>query len=557
MERFEARMRSNNPIASPPADSQQASTHHPSTSQAATWNPELRRTLTLLGLDVHFHRAQGAYLYYRDSGGRERRVIDLISGYGSVLLGHHPPALIARARQFLDQGEAFFCQGSRPEATCELADELSRRCGGDFHVCFSSTGSGAVEIAIQHAILETGRHKIMALQGAFHGRTIGTGALSACVSSAYARGRFDVVRVPHDDPVAIAQAFSTHQSSEGPDGLAACIFEPILGEGGVRPLSAEVLETLQRGCRDQDIPLIADECQTGMGRTGSFLASTQAGCSPDYIILSKALGGGMAKVSACLIRRQRYRPEFDWQHTSTFAADPFSSAIALKALEALSESTLQRVRHAGREVLARLTELREQFPGVIADVRGAGLMLAVQLRRQALSQSLLMRIVNQHEIAGHAVAAYLFHQHQVRVAPTLSDPWTLRIHGTLETSREDWGRLLDGLEDVCSLLANQDMATLLQVATKKRTVESDRSIALGKSWIPFNRGDCLREEVTQRQHALKRVGWICHLIDDQDVADHDESFAMLPCAERERLLQSLLPLAKPIVMSAPVIQSTT
>jgi acetylornithine/succinyldiaminopimelate/putrescine aminotransferase len=117
------------------------------------------------------------------------------------------------------------------------------------------------------------------------------------------------------------------------------------------------------------VPLIADECQTGLGRTGAFLAVEALGVRPDYIILSKALGGGLAKISALLVDRARYRDEFDLKHTSTYAEDDFSCAIALKTLDLIDDAVLETCRAKGGRLLEGLRELAKRFPGVIAGCR--------------------------------------------------------------------------------------------------------------------------------------------------------------------------------------------
>ena len=114
------------------------------------------------------------------------------------------------------------------------------------------------------------------------------------------------------------------------------------------------------------------------------------GISPDYIILSKALGGGVAKISALLVKRQRYQQSFDLLHSSTFADDEFSCAIALKTLELLDSSTLQRCRSQGDYLLQRLHALARQFPTVIAEVRGAGLFIGIELQRPTMTSGFLL-----------------------------------------------------------------------------------------------------------------------------------------------------------------------
>jgi acetylornithine/succinyldiaminopimelate/putrescine aminotransferase len=165
-------------------------------------------------------------------------------------------------------------------------------------------------------------------------------------------------------------------------GIAGCFVEPIQGEGGIREIPAEVLALLREAADAHGFPLVMDEIQSGMGRTGDFLASQASGVRGDYYLLSKSLGGGMAKISALLVDRERYMDDFGYLHTSTFADDDFSCGIALKVLDLLEADggvLLQRVRERGAYFLSRLEELQMRYPGQLRAVRGRGLMIGIEL----------------------------------------------------------------------------------------------------------------------------------------------------------------------------------
>ena len=140
--------------------------------------PQLCQLLDLLRVGVVFERAQGDYLYHRRNG-EEIGVLDLVGGYGSLLLGHHHPVLVAEAQRLLAEGRPIHSQGSRHDLAGRLARELSRRAGGDYRVVFANSGAEAVEAAMKHAILETGSRTFIALQKGFHGKTIGAVQLTA------------------------------------------------------------------------------------------------------------------------------------------------------------------------------------------------------------------------------------------------------------------------------------------------------------------------------------------------------------------------------------------
>ena len=189
---------------------------------------------------------------------------------------------------------------------------------------------------MKHAILETGSRTFIALEKGFHGKTLGAVQLTSNQDyrEPFLIDGLTVHRVRANDIAHLEQTFARTGS------LAGLMFEPIQGEGGVREITAEFAQRAAALCSARGAPLIADEIQTGMGRTGTFLACEALGVTPDYVLLSKALGGGLAKISATLIRRERHVDKFDVLHTSTYAEDDYSSGVALKTLELLDEAAL-------------------------------------------------------------------------------------------------------------------------------------------------------------------------------------------------------------------------
>src|SRR5438270_649016 len=174
-----------------------------------------------------------------------------------------------------------------------------------------------------------------------------------------------------------------------------------------------------------------------MGRTGNFLGSQLLGIEPDYICLSKALGGGLVKIGALLIKRERFVDEFSMIHTSTFAEDELSCRVALKALEILDRDQLtQRCAEAGSYLLAGLNALKADFPEQVKEVRGAGLMLGLELRDHSDSPSNTFLMLSKQKYFGYAAAAYLLMVHNVRIAPTLSEPFTLRLEPSAYVTEE-------------------------------------------------------------------------------------------------------------------------
>ena len=197
-----------------------------------------------------------------------------------------------------------------------------------------------------------------------------------------------------------------------------------------------------------------------MGRTGQFLASEALGVSPDYIMLSKALGGGLAKISATLIRRDRHIDKFDVLHTSTYAEDDYSSAIALKTLELLDEAALAECRRKAGRLLRGLRQLMAAYPDIIVDVRGRGLMIGVEFRRMLDNPKFMLRLLTTQDDLVFVLVGYLFNMHRIRVAPTLSDPQTIRLEPSLLIDDREIDRFVAALEDVCDKLRRHDVIGL-------------------------------------------------------------------------------------------------
>jgi predicted amino acid dehydrogenase len=338
--------------------------------------------------------------------------------------------------------------------------------------------------------------------------------------------------------------------------LAGFIFEPILGEGGIRPVESAFAQRAAQLCAQRDVPLIADECQTGLGRTGTFLGCESLGVLPDYLILSKALGGGLAKISALLVRRERYRDEFDLKHTSTYAEDDFSCAIALKTLELIDDAVLSACREKGERLLAGLRRLAAQFPGVVAEVRGKGLMIALEYCRLSRSSSFVMRFLNSQEDLAHVIAGYLLNVHRIRIAPTLSDRFTLRLEPSVLIGETEINRFLAAMEDVCARLASGDALNLTRFFTGGGGDRaSDRGSA--RSDGRFVAYDEARFRERQCHAPPVKVGWLCHLIDADDLVSLEPPFAELSFQEREDYLAHLVSRLTPVVMSAVDVRSVT
>jgi predicted acetylornithine/succinylornithine family transaminase len=247
-------------------------------------------------------------------------------------------------------------------------------------VFFCNSGTEAGEAAIKFARRigrEQGRTELLAFEGGFHGRTLGT--LSLTWTAKY--------REPYEPllPGARFCAFGDIAAAEEAIGetTAAVMVEPIQGEGGVRPAPPDYLRALADLCRRKGALLIVDEVQCGLGRTGVLFAYQRAGIAPDMLTLAKPLGGGLP-MGAVLLREELASRIKVGDHGSTFGGNPVCAAAALAVLDRLTApGFLEDVEKKGSYLLGRLRKLGRRFPDAIAEVRGSGLMVGVELKGEA------------------------------------------------------------------------------------------------------------------------------------------------------------------------------
>ncbi len=314
-------------------------------------------------------RGEGAKLW--DVQGRE--YIDCVGGHGVVNVGHCHPRVVAaikeQAERLITCPESFY-NDRRAELQAELVRIAPPGLG---RVFLCNSGTEAVEGAIKFARLTTGRPGIIAAKNGFHGRTLG--ALSATWRPQYRRPFEPLlpgfVHVPYNDADALEEAI-------GQD-TAAVILEVVQGEGGVRPGSGDYLRRAQTLCRERGALFILDEVQTGFGRTGRMFACEHHGLEPDMLCLAKAIAGGMPMGAVLLGSRVGELP--GRAHGSTFGGNPLACAAALAAIRAIEEEALpQRAAELGGYFISRL---RAMDSPIVREVRGLGLMVAIELKRRA------------------------------------------------------------------------------------------------------------------------------------------------------------------------------
>lgn len=321
---------------------------------------------------VVFERGEGVHLFTGDG----RRYLDFISGVGVASLGHAHPgladAIAAQAHTLLHTSNLFF-----HPLQAEVSTALAARTGLD-RAFFCNSGAEAVETCLKfarrywHSKGATGRTKYVAFTHSFHGRTMG--ALSVTWDDHY-RGPFQplIPQVVFADPSDVASFDALVDES-----TAAIIVEPIQGEGGVRPIPAATAAAIEAACARSGALLIADEVQSGSGRTGKFLYSQTLGLTPDLVALGKALGAGVP-VGVAMFTNEVAAAAQPGDHGSTYGGNLLACRAALVFLEALDSPALSASMAASSARLFEgLRQMQQRLP-VIRDVRGVGLIAGIDL----------------------------------------------------------------------------------------------------------------------------------------------------------------------------------
>jgi acetylornithine/succinyldiaminopimelate/putrescine aminotransferase/predicted amino acid dehydrogenase len=425
-------------------------------------NPVLTGVGGPAGLVPTFVRGAGAELF--DESGKA--YLDFVAGFGSLNLGHNHPEVVAAMASTLAQQAPGFSPASVNPLAAALAEELVAITPRGLEIVFfTNSGAESVEAALKLARAATGRSGFLSCQGSFHGKTFG--ALSVTGNRTYQRPFGPLVPechwVPYGDLRSIELALATRQ-------YAALVIEPIQGEGGMVTPPPEYLAQAQRLGRDAGTLFIADEVQTGLGRTGPMFAVERDGVEPDIMTLAKSLGGGLMPLGAMVARRDLWMKAYgSYQtfalHSSTFSGGSLACAAGLATLRVLRDSSL--LSHAaarGRQLREGLEEIARSSP-IIRAIRGHGLMLGVEFHE--LPSVMLTNfkgfgplgsswwLVPGHDdllrtIPALYVQSNLLREHAIYTQAARSNPQVLRVQPPLIASADQVDRFLEALRSTCA-----------------------------------------------------------------------------------------------------------
>ena len=391
-------------------------------------NPSLARLLKFTGYNKVEWKAEGAIV--KDVDGKE--YIDCAGGYGVFSLGHCHPKVVDAVKEQLD----LMCLSAKVfinKPMVDLAEKLAAITPGNLKFSFfCNSGAEAVEGAIKLARMATKKTRIISTINSFHGKTFG--ALSASGREVY-KAPFrplveGFIQVPFGDADAIEEAIDGN--------TAAVILEPIQGEGGIIIPPDDYFTKVRKLCTDNEVLLIIDEIQTGLGRTGKMFAIEHYGVEPDIITLAKALGGGVMPIGA-FIGTPKVWSSFAPNPliiTSTFGGNPLACIAASTTIDVvLDEHLAEKAFEMGRYLMEGLRKIRERYPLIISDVRGKGLMIGVELAKEGLGGLIMPEMVRMG-----ITAVY-----------TLNNPKVIRFEPPLVISKEQVDRVLRIVEDAAQI----------------------------------------------------------------------------------------------------------
>lgn len=365
-----------------------------------------------------------------------KRFIDFGAGIAVCNTGHSHPKVIEAAKAQLEKFSHTCIMVNPYEIGVELAEKLTEIAPGvsEKKAIFVSTGAEAVENCVKIARAHTGRRGVIAFNGGFHGRTNLTMALTGKITpykNLFGPFPSDIFHAPypidcHDISVkaSLKALENLFKVDIAPSDVAAIIVEPVQGEGGFYAAPAEFLQALRALCDKHSIVLIADEIQTGFGRTGKMFSCEHAGIEPDLITMAKGIAGGFP-ISAVVGKSEIMDAPLPGGLGGTYAGSPVACAAALAVLEVIEEENLvNRSVEIGDLFNGRLSLLQSQYPALIGDVRNQGSMIAIELFKGGDSEQpnieLTQAIIANAAKYGLILLACGFYGNVIRFLPALT-----------------------------------------------------------------------------------------------------------------------------------------
>ena len=489
-----------------------------------TLNPTRRKLLDAFGLNVVMQRGKGISLYDADGV----QYTDFLSQYGALPFGHNPTEVWAAITAGYDNEIPAMVQPLRPVVAERLADLIAEITPGDLAITtFTNSGAETVEAAIKLARVRTGRTSILSTKNSFHGKTLG--ALSATGKPMYQKDFGAPVAgfsyVPFGDIVALEEQFD-----ENAEDIAAFIVEPIQGEGGVILPPDGYLDAVISLCRKYGVLSIVDEIQTGMGRTGHMFACEDGQEVPDMLLLSKALGGGVYPIGACVVRPGVWDDRFGSLHSSTFANNNIACLAAEATISQLmrdDRALLRDVANNGKYFHEQLDALKTKYPHVIFQTRGKGFMAGIEFADFGARSSATLAFASLNGGLIPLISSYMLNVHRIVTAPLFNATSVLRLQPPLIATRGDIDRVISALSDVCSKLDQENVCDLVRHLVADQAQDTDAEALPDYTSSPD-------------LHVMSEPGrfaFLIHYTETKDVTRSDPSFSNFNEGEIVRWLE--------------------
>jgi len=539
-----------------------------------------------LRIDEPYERARGCRLTGRTAEGKPRVVLDLTGGNGDVLLGHHPPAVVAAARRALTAHTTGAVPLSRQQISAELCERLAtlvgEATGRPFVTTLATSSSEAVELAL-HQMELARRQRVTAIERDRQRnlvlvrrqikaqrvrpapnflRDVAT-FLKIETPRSFDEAVFELTRYAKDVARRPGPMLAlTHAYHGRTTGALAVSYDPDAGTSyarhGLRPefLALDDPDRLhERMKRNIEVwyaaadkigcPLVVDESRCGLGWTGEVLASSATGVVADYYVLGGALGGGLAKVGALLVDADRF---VDWSvrtPAAALAGDDGASAVAMAVLDGIGGTFMTDVAASGERLLAALTEVVEARPDVYRGIRGRGHLLGLTVRFLHDSPCPGVRVLSEQNLLAPIIAGHLLHEEGIRVLPCVGAPHTLRIQPPSGLTAKDVARVARAFLRVADVIRRGNFALLVRylVGLEGRR----RSTTTYGAPLP---------EWHDHPYARK-VAFVGHTISAETFPDWDPSLVELTLDERDRLAYRLQRFLRPSLALRRNVRSAT
>jgi ornithine--oxo-acid transaminase len=435
-------------------------------------NHMMVRVLKTIGFDVRFVSGKGAYL--QDASGA--RYLDLLSGWGVFAIGRNHPRVATALRSVLDSELPSLVQMDVSALAGILAQRLLGYAPWLQKAFFTNSGTEAFEAAIKFARAATGRPGIVHCENSFHGLTYGS--LSAVGDDIYRRGFGPLVpgyvEIPFNDLAALERALKSR------DVAAFCV-EPIQGKGVTMP-AHDYLPAAHQLCKKYGTLFVADEIQTGLGRTGRFFAVEHWNVEPDMLLLAKGLSGGHVPIGVALMQKHVFAKVFDRMdkavvHGSTFAKGDMAMSAGIATLDVLQDEKLvENAATMGRRLMTSFEDMKQRYE-LIKDVRGKGLMIGMELgepRSLKLRASWALLETMNKGLFCQLVTIPLFRDHKILVQVAGHASRTIKLLPALGINAQDCQWIETSFDDV--LAASHNVASPIW-SLAKTLMEGARSAA--------------------------------------------------------------------------------